>query len=53
MLNNQQDDEEPIEIQTDPRGRSMCGGCIGSGRIYNPNTRQVERHEVCHGEGVR
>lgn len=41
------------ETTDHPDGKSMCGGCVGSGRIINPSTGHVEKHAVCNGEGVR
>lgn len=41
------------EDQTIDGERTMCGGCVGSGRIINPNSGQVERHAHCGGEGIR
>lgn len=32
---------------------TFCDGCGGTGRIFNPNKRDVERHVTCNGEGVR
>lgn len=32
---------------------SMCGGCVGSGRIRNPITGLLEPHWTCGGRGIR
>lgn len=45
--------KQPPPPQTIDGEKTMCGGCVGSGRIINPNSGQIERHDHCGGEGIR
>lgn len=36
-----------------PGQPTLCGGCAGAGRVFNPNSLRLEKHSVCGGEGMR